>query len=171
VAGDTGRVAVGYYATTFADRPFEAGDTCPTSIPPQFSCQGKAMPEPPSTAWVYDVAVSTNAASGAPTYTQLLASDASVVPHFGDICNLGIYCDGSSTGNRSVFDSTSVYTDANGYVQAAWTDQRQDPTAQADAGSSNAQSLQVAYDEVYEACQNGGPSLLAKPPGPPVCDK
>ena len=169
VAGDAGRVAVGYYATPYADRPFEAGDSCPATVPPEFSCQGKAMAEPPSTAWVYDVAESTNAASSAPGYTQVQASDPSVVPHYGDICNLGIYCDGSSTGNRSVFDSTSVFTDANGFVQAAWSDQRSDPNAQTDAASSTAQSDQVKFDEVEAACQTGGASLLASPPGPPVC--
>ena len=169
VAGDAGRVAVGYYATSFQDRPFEAGDTCPVGVPPELSCQGKAMPEPPNTAWVYKLSESTNAASAAPSYTEVQVSDPGVVPHYGDICNLGIYCDGSSSGNRSVFDSTTVYVDRHGYVQAAWSDQRSDPTAEVDAAGSSAQSAQVAYDEVWQACQTAGPSLLVRPGGPSLC--
>jgi hypothetical protein len=169
VAGDAGRVAVIYYATSYTDHPYVNGDTCPTTVPPQTSCQGKNQPEPPGTAWVTDVAQSLNAAAATPAFTQYQVSDPGVVVHYGDICNLGIYCDGSSTGNRSLFENNTVYTDQNGYLVAGWGDQRLDPNGLSDAGQSNAQALQEAYDQIYATCQTGGPSLLANPPGRPVC--
>jgi hypothetical protein len=171
VAGSLGRVAVIFYATSYADRPYMAGDTCPATVPPETSCQGKAQPEPSSTAWVTDVSESLNATAASPKFTQYQVSDPRVVVHYGDVCNLGIYCDGSSTGNRSLFENNAVYTDQNGYVVAGWGDQRLDPNAQADAASSNAQSQQEAYDEIFSTCQVSGQSLLANPPGPPTCAK
>ncbi len=56
VAGSKGRVAVIYYRSDYAAKPYEQGDTCPTTVPPETSCQGKNQPEPPSTQWVLDVA-------------------------------------------------------------------------------------------------------------------
>jgi hypothetical protein len=117
------------------------------------------------------VAESLNANGSKPTFTQYQVSDAGVVVHYGDICNLGIYCDGSSQGNRSLFENNTVYTDRNGYLVAAWGDQRLDPTGESDAAQSNAQSLQEAYDEIFAACQLSGSSLLAHPPGPSTCGK
>ena len=161
--GSAGRVAVVYYTTTYSDRPFIKGDTCPSGVPPENPCQGKARPEPPSAKWVVDVAESTNGASAHPHFVQRQASDAGVVVHYGDICNLGIYCDGSSTGNRSLFENNSVFTDENGYLVVAWGDQRLDKQAKAEAASSSAQSLQEAHDNIYVACQDSGPSLFAHP--------
>jgi hypothetical protein len=169
VAGSSGRVAVVYYTTGYADSPYVQGDTCPTTIPPQTSCQGKAQPEPPSTTWVFDVSESFNATSSKPSFTQYQASSPRVVVHYGDICNLGIYCDGSSTGNRSLFDSSTVFTDKNGYLVLGWGDQRLDPTAESDAGQSNAQALQEAYDEIFSTCQLSGTSLFASPAGGTTC--
>ena len=170
-AGSAGRVAAIYYATTYSDQPYMAGSTCPTTVPPETSCQGKAQPDPPSTAWVTDVSESLNATSPKPTFTQYQVSDRGVTVHYGDICNLGIYCDGSSSGNRSLFENNAIFTDRNGYLITGWTDQRQDPTAQADAASSNAQTLQEAHDEIYSSCQLSGSSLVANPPGGPTCTK
>jgi hypothetical protein len=164
VAGSDGRVAVIYYTTGYADRPFMAGDTCPSGVPPENPCQGKAQPEPPSAAWVTDVAISLNAASAAPSFSQYQVSDPGVAVHYGDICNLGIYCDGSSTGNRSLFENNTVFLTRQGYLIAAWGDQRLDPHLESDAAQPNAQSLQVAYDEIYTACQSNGPSLFASTP-------
>lgn len=169
VAGSSGRVAAIYYATSYTDHPYQQGATCPTTVPPQTSCQGKNMPEPPNTQWVVDVAESLNATSATPTFTQYQVSDPGVVVHYGDICNLGIYCDGSSTGNRSLFENNSVFTDKNGYLVAAWGDQRQDKNGQANAASSSAQALQEAWDEIYTTCQTSGPSLYANPAGPTTC--
>ncbi len=107
--------------------------------------------------------------AAAPAFTEYQVSDPGVVVHYGDICNLGIYCDGSSTGNRSLFENNTVYTDHNGYLVAGWGDQRLDPNGLSDAGQSNAQARQEAYDEIFATCQTGGPSLLANPPGKPTC--
>jgi hypothetical protein len=164
VAGSNGRVAVIYYTTGYADRPFMNGDTCPSGTPPENPCQGKAQPEPPSSAWVTDVSISLDASSGSPHFTQYQVSDPGTVVHYGDICNLGIYCDGSSTGNRSMFENNSVFLDKNGYLIAAWGDQRLDPHLQSDAAQSDAQARQVAYDQIDVACQSSGPSLFASTP-------
>jgi hypothetical protein len=169
VAGSAGRVAVIYYSTGYSDSPYMAGDTCPSTLPPETSCQGKAQPEPPSTAWVTDVSESFDVTASKPKFTQYQVSDPGAVVHYGDICNLGIYCDGSSSGNRSLFENNTVFTDKNGYLVSGWGDQRLDPTAQFDAGQSNAQSLQEAYDEIFSTCQTSGQSLFANPPGPPTC--
>jgi hypothetical protein len=169
VAGSAGRVAVIYYRTSYSDQPYMAGDTCPSTVPPETSCQGKAQPEPPSTQWVTDVSESLNATASKPKFTQYQASDPGVVVHYGDICNLGIYCDGSSTGNRSLFENNTVYTDKNGYLVAGWGDQRLDPNGQADAASSSAQTAQEQYDEIFSTCQVSGQSLFANPPGPTTC--
>jgi hypothetical protein len=164
VAGSDGRVALIYYTTSYTDRPFMSGDTCPSGVPPENPCQGKARPEPPSAAWVTDVAISLNAASGSPGFTQYQVSDPGTVVHYGDICNLGIYCDGSSTGNRSMFENNTVFLDKNGYLIAAWGDQRLDPNLQSDAAQPDAQARQVAFDQIYVACQSSGSSLLASTP-------
>ncbi len=168
-AGSAGRVAVVYYTTSYADKPFTSADTCPSTVPPETSCQGKAQPEPPSTQWVLDVSQSLNANAASPSFTQYRASDRGVVVHYGDICNLGIYCDGSSAGNRSLFENNTVFPDQNGYLVAGWTDQRLDSTGGADASSASAQSEQEQYDEIFATCQVSGSSLFAHPPGPPIC--
>jgi hypothetical protein len=170
-AGSSGHVAVVYYATSYADTPYVNGDTCPTTVPPETSCQGKAQPEPPSTTWVTDVSESLNATASKPSFTQYQASDPGVVVHYGDICNLGIYCDGSSTGNRSLFENNTLFPDRNGYLVAAWGDQRLDPSGQADAAQSNAQSLQEAHDEIFATCQVSGSSLFAHPAAGTTCGK
>jgi hypothetical protein len=166
-AGSAGRVAIVYYRTDYATRPYMNGDTCPTTVPPETSCQGKNQPEPPSTQWTVQVAESTNADAVTPTFTPVQASDAGVVVHYGDICNLGIYCDGSSTGNRSLFENNTVFPDRNGQLVAAWGDQRLDPLGQQDAAQSDAQKRQVAYDEIFATAQLAGPSLIANAPAPP----
>jgi hypothetical protein len=97
-----------------------SGDSCPTTVPPETSCQGKNQPEPPSAAWRTDVAESTDAAAATPTFTQTQVSDAGVAVHYGEICNLGIHCDGSSTGNRSMFENNTVFLGAGGGRVAAW---------------------------------------------------
>ena len=162
-AGDAGRVAIGYVATSYVDRPYQAGDTCPTQVPPMTSCQGKAMPEPPSTAWQVFVAESTNATTTSPSFSEVRVSDPKVIIHYGDVCNLGIYCSGDQKGNRSLLDDNIVFIDGAGFVTYAWTDQREDPTLLADASGSNADSNQRKWDQVYTACQTSGPSLYAKP--------
>jgi hypothetical protein len=160
-AGSNGRVAVVYYRTDYATRPFQSGDTCPPpSVPPATSCQGKNQPEPPSTPWVLDVAQSTNASSAQPSFTQVQASDTGTVVHYGDICNLGIYCDGSSTGNRSLFENNTLFPDLGGNLIAAWGDQRLDPLGASDAAQSDAQARQVAYDEIFATKQASGPRLF-----------
>jgi LPXTG-motif cell wall-anchored protein len=169
VAGDAGRVAVVYYATSYTDHPYQAGSTCPTTVPPETSCQGKNMPEPPNTKWVVDVAESLDATAASPTFTQYQVSDPGVVVHYGDICNLGIYCDGSSTGNRSLFENNTVFTDKFGYLVVGWGDQRLDKSAATDAASSSAQTSQEAFDEIFTTCQTAGPSLYAHPAGPSTC--
>jgi hypothetical protein len=92
-----------------------------------------------------------------------------VVVHYGDICNLGIYCDGSSTGNRSLWDATGIFTDLAGYVTFTWTDQRADTSGQYDAAQGDAQARQAQWDEVYTACQTGGTPLLKSATGPAAC--
>lgn len=169
VAGSAGRVAVIYYATRYSDHPYTAKDKCPTTVPPETSCQGKAKPEPPSTKWFTVVAVTLNATAKKPTFKHYRVSGRGVVVHYGDICNLGIYCDGSSKGNRSLFENNTVFTDKHGYLVAAWGDQRRDPHGASDARKSNAQSRQEKYDEIFVACQSGGQSLFAHPLGLPTC--
>jgi hypothetical protein len=163
VAGSAGRVAVIYYRSSYATRPYESGDACPVGAPPQTSCQGKNQPEPPSAQWVTDVALSTNADSATPGFDRAQASDPGVVIHYGDICNLGIYCDGSSTGNRSLFENNTAFADPSGHLVAAWGDQRLDPQGASDAASPNAQSLQVAHDEIFATRELSGPSLFSAP--------
>lgn len=172
VAGSAGRVALIYFRSSYATRPYESGDTCPTTVPPQTSCQGKNQPEPPSAQWTTEVALSTNADSSSPSFDQVQASDPGVVVHYGDICNLGIYCDGSSTGNRSLFENNTLFLNRSGYLVAGWSDQRLDPTGATDAASSNAQNLQVAHEEVFATTELAGPRLLssqAKTISPPPC--
>ncbi len=165
-AGSAGRVAVVYYRTDYATRPFENGDTCPPpGAPPETSCQGKNQPEPPSAAWTLDVAQSTNATSVHPDFNQVQASDPRVVVHYGDVCNLGIYCDGSSTGNRSLFENNTVFPDSRGHLVAAWGDQRLDPKGAQDAAQSNAQNLQLMYGEIFATSQRSGSPLYVVPPG------
>jgi LPXTG-motif cell wall-anchored protein len=172
VAGDSGRVALIYYKTSYADTPFEAGATCPSGVPPQNPCQGKAKPEPPSAAWVLNVSETLDAQSAHPSFVTVTASDPGVVTHYGDICNLGIYCDGSTTGNRSMYENTTLFLDRNGYLVAAWTDQRADPHLEKDAGAGmNAQADQLAYDRIWSTCQVAGPSLYAHPAGPTECGR
>ncbi|HWE58286.1 MAG TPA: hypothetical protein VG228_01225, partial [Solirubrobacteraceae bacterium] len=166
-AGSAGRVALIYYRTGYATKPYMNGDTCPTTVPPETSCQGKNQPEPPSAAWTTEVAQSIDAAAAQPHFSQVQVSDPGVVVHYGDICNLGIYCDGSSTGNRSLFENNTVFPNAGGNLVAAWGDQRLDPRGQQDAGQSNAQSLQVAYDEIFATSQISGRSLFATASGTP----
>jgi hypothetical protein len=148
-----------------------AGSGCSTGVPPETACQGKNQPEPPSTQWVLDIARSTNATSETPRFTQVQASDKGVVVHYGDICNLGIYCDGSSTGNRSMYENNTVFPDAKGRLVVAWTDQRLDSQGQMDAAQSDAQTRQLAYDEVFATSQRGGPSLYPAPPTPPPSNR
>jgi hypothetical protein len=150
-----------YYRSSYATRPYESGDTCPTTVPPETSCQGKNQPEPPSSQWATDVAVSTNADSSSPSFDQAQASDPGVVVHYGDICNLGIYCDGSSTGNRSLFENNTLFLNSSGYLVAGWGDQRLDPQGAADAAQPNAQTLQVAHEEVFATSQLSGPRLVS----------
>jgi hypothetical protein len=162
VAGSAGRVAVIYYYTSYTDHPYVKGDSCPVGgVPPETSCQGKNKPEPPGTTWVTDVSESLDATAAHPTVRYQQVSDPGVVVHYGDICNLGIYCDGSSTGNRSLFENNTLFVGRKGYLMAGWGDQRLDPHARKDAASSSAQSLQEAYDEIYTAYQKGGPTLFA----------
>jgi hypothetical protein len=163
-AGSAGRVTIVYYRTDFATRPYMNGDTCPTTVPPETSCQGRNQPEPPSTQWTVDVAESTNTNGASPSFTQIQASDAGVVVHYGDIWNLGIYCDGSSTGNRSLFENNTAFPDRNGPLVAAWGDQRLDPLGQQDAAQSDAQRRRVAYDQIFATAQLSGPSLNANAP-------
>ena len=167
VAGSPGRVALVYYGTDYSTTPYQSGATCPAGAPPETSCQGKNQPEPPSTKWALDVSESTDANSAQPHFTQVQVSDPGVIVHYGDICNLGIYCDGSSTGNRSLFENNTVFLDSNGQMVVAWGDQRLDPHAAQDAASANAQKLQVAYDEIFATGQRTGPSLVAPAPGVP----
>lgn len=165
-AGSAGRVALIYYSTDYPAKPFMSGETCPTTVPPETSCQGKNQPEPPSAQWVVDVAESTNADRAEPQFTQVQASDAGTVTHYGDICNLGIYCDGSSTGNRSLFENNTVYPDASGDLVAGWGDQRLDPQGAQDAAQSDAQSRQVAYDQIFATKQRSGELLFASGTNP-----
>jgi hypothetical protein len=174
VAGSTGRVAVVYYTTGYAARPFENGDSCPPpGVPPETSCQGKNQPEPPSTQWVLSVAESINAMHAQPQFTQMQGSDAGTDVHYGDICNLGIYCDGSSNGNRSLFENNTLFTDTGGYLLAAGGDQRLDPQGEKDAGyqpsgptdTNTPQSLQLAYEQIFATRQRSGPSLFLSPSG------
>lgn len=160
VAGSSGHVAVIYYRTSYATRPYENGDTCPITVPPETSCQGKNQPEPPSTEWTTDIALSTNADAASPSFDRVQASDPGVVVHFGDICNLGIYCDGSSSGNRSLFENNTLFLNKAGNLVAAWGDQRLDPQGESDAAQSDAQSRQVAYDEIFATSQVSGAPLL-----------
>jgi hypothetical protein len=164
VAGSAGRVAVIYYRSSYATHPYENGDTCPTTVPPETSCQGKNQPEPPSSQWTTNVAVSTNADTSSPGFDQVQVSDPGVVVHYGDICNLGIYCDGSSTGNRSLFENNTLFLNGSGDLVAGWGDQRLDPQGASDAAQSNAQSLQVAHEEVFATSQLSGPRLLSSAP-------
>jgi hypothetical protein len=165
VAGSAGRVAVIYYtATNYSTQPYTKGAMCPVGAPPETSCQGKNQPQPPSTKWVLDVAESINAVSAHPRFTQVQVSTPGVVVHYGDICNLGIYCDGSSTGNRSMYENNSIFLDKSGHLVAAWTDQRLDPHGEQDAKSSNAQKLQLAHDEIFVARQVSGPLLTSTAP-------
>jgi hypothetical protein len=166
-AGSAGRVALIYYRTDYQAKPYMNGDTCPTTVPPETSCQGKNQPEPPSAAWTTQVAESIDATAAQPHFSQVQVSDPGVVVHYGDICNLGIYCDGSSTGNRSLFENNTVFPDLSGNIVAAWTDQRLGTLPQHDAAQSNAQTLQLAYDQIYATRQISGPLLYATPPGPP----
>jgi hypothetical protein len=160
-AGNAGRVALIYYSTGYAAKPYMSGDPCPTTVPPETSCQGKNQPEPPSTQWVVHVAESTNADSGQPQFERVQASDAGTVVHYGDICNLGIYCDGSSSGNRSLFENNTLFPDPSGNLIAAWGDQRLDPQGAQDAAQSDAQSRQVAYDQIFATKQRSGAVLFA----------
>jgi hypothetical protein len=125
------------------------------------------MPEPASAAWYAYVSVSYNASSSTPAFSEDQVSGA--VIHYGDVCNLGIYCDGSNTGNRSLWDATQVFTDLAGYVTYTWTDQRADASGQYDAAQSDAQKLQAQWDQVYTACQTGGTPLLKSAAGPAAC--
>jgi hypothetical protein len=174
VAGAAGRVAISYFDTSYSTTPYTSGASCPHGAPPETSCQGKNQPEPPSTQWIFDVAESVDANAAVPHFAQVQASDAGVVVHYGDMCNLGIYCDGSSTGNRSMYENTTVFPEPDGRLVAAWTDQRLDTTGAKDAAQSNAQSLQVAHDEIFATTEKSGPplfgSLLApKPPAASHC--
>ena len=164
VAAGAGHVSIIYYSTSYATHPYMSGDTCPTTAPPETSCQGKNQPEPPSASWVTDIATSTDAASPTPHFAVAQASDPGVVVHYGDICNLGIYCDGSSTGNRSMFENNSVFLNHAGAAVAVWGDQRLDPHGLQDAGQSDAQKLQLAYDEIF-----GTTELSAAPAPRPRC--
>jgi hypothetical protein len=161
-AGSRGRVALVYYtATNYSTQPYTKGATCPFGVPPETSCQGKNQPEPPNTKWVLDVSESINATSAHPRFSEVQASTPGVVVHYGDICNLGIYCDGSSTGNRSMYENNAIFPDQQGDLVVAWTDQRLDPHGEQDAAnSSNAQTLQLAYDEIFATRQISGPPLF-----------
>ena len=167
VAGDAGRVAIAWMGTSFDSQPYETGDMCPTNVPPQHTCAGKPKPQSPDSPWYVYVAQSVNGASGRPRFNTVRVSDA--VGHYGDYCTLGIYCDSSSTGNRSLLDAMTIFTDAGGYLQVGWTDQREDPNGLADAADPKAGQKQGAFDQIYTACQTGGPSLFAHPKKPSSC--
>ncbi|MHB8512746.1 MAG: hypothetical protein ACYDCC_11260 [Actinomycetota bacterium] len=169
VAGDSGRIALAWVGTSFDSQPYLATDTCPMNTPPELSCAGKPKPQAPDSAWYTYVAQSTDATSSHPHFNIVRVSDKII--HYGDYCTLGIYCDGSSTGNRSLLDAITIFLDAGGYVQVAWTDQREGATDKADAAKSNADKLQSAYDEIYTACQSSGPSLYLHPTEGPSCTK
>ena len=158
VAGDAGHVAVGYIGTPISTRPFTTDDTCPSEVPPLTSCAGKAMPVPPGAPWYAYVSMSTAGISSS-AFNEVRVSDRGVVIHYGDVCNLGIYCAGDQSTNRSLLDATKVFLDPKGRVCYAWTDQRQDPNLRADAEGSNAQAKQQPYDQVFTACQVSGEQL------------
>jgi hypothetical protein len=113
---------------------------------------------PPRAPWYAYVSINTAAGSGG-AFTEVRVSDPGVVIHYGDVCNLGIYCAGDQSTNRSLFDATKVFLDPKGRVCYAWTDQRRDPKPRADAKGSNAQAKQQPYDQVFTACQVSGEQL------------
>lgn len=86
-----GQLAVGYFQTT-------NGVTDPNDV------NGK---------WTYTTAESSNANSASPTFSY-----ADVNPgfdyHNGAICNGGVLCSGSGSGDRSLLDFTSATIDASG---------------------------------------------------------
>ncbi|MHB8513490.1 MAG: hypothetical protein ACYDCC_15135 [Actinomycetota bacterium] len=168
VAGDSGRLAVAWVGTDFDTQPYTSQDTCPANAPfVEHVCAGKPKPQPASAAWRTYVAESLDATSNHPTFKVAQASDAII--DYGDFCTIGIYCDGSSSGNRSLLDNISIFIDDAGYVQVAWTDNRLDPHLESDAASANAQSLQGSYSEIFASCQISGPSLYVHPRSGPSC--
>jgi hypothetical protein len=163
VAGDAGRIAVLYIRTPAETGPFMNNATCPdVSIP---ACDGKPKPIPATAPWYTYLAESTDAnAAAGPTFTEVRVSDPGVAIHYGDNCNLGIYCS-VTHGNRTLLDAISVFTDRAGYLQALWTDQREDPNEQKDNEGSGTRR----FDQVYYACQTAGTPLYAEPRGPSIC--
>ena len=162
VAGDAGRIAVEYIRSPLETGPFQHNATCPSVTIP--ACDGKPRPMPPSAPWATYVAESLNAGASTPTFSEVQVSDPGVAIHYGDNCNLGIYCSATG-GNRTLLDAISVFVDRAGYLQLLWTDQREDPNELAD----NAGSGTRRFDQVYYACQSGGTPLYAVPLGAPVC--
>ncbi|MFN2611240.1 MAG: hypothetical protein ABR507_10290 [Actinomycetota bacterium] len=168
-AGDAGRIGIGYYQTDFVTKPFMVGETCPSSFRGIVACGGKPHPQPPDTPWKTMGAISVNADSANPTFEEAQASDSGVVVHYGDACNVGIFCSGGADGNRSLLDATAGFVDLAGRFVFGWTDQREDPQALAHSSSTNATQDQGLRDRVYMACEASGPSLLASPTGPSIC--
>jgi hypothetical protein len=122
-------VAVIFYATSYADRPYMAGDTCPP--PSRLRPRARARRSPSRLDRLGDRHVRKPERDRREHQVHAVSGvRPRVVVDYGDVCNLGIYCDGSSTGNRSLFENNAVYTDQSAYLVAGWGDQRLDPSTQ-----------------------------------------
>ena len=100
VAGDPGRVAIVYYATT---------DPTP----------GETGPGSPNALWYPYIAISTNAMDPNPTWTQVQVDEH--LMHRGEICDQGTFC-AVVLGDRSLLDFLDVDIDTDGRLYIAYNE-------------------------------------------------
>ncbi|MEY2402597.1 MAG: hypothetical protein QOD38_148 [Acidimicrobiaceae bacterium] len=101
-----GQLALGYFHTT----------------------NDKTDPNDVDSEWTYTVALSTDAASGTPSFTTT-DIQAGHIFHKGDICNQGILC---IEGDRSLLDFSAATVDGHGCVIYTWAGHT-DPGQETDA--------------------------------------
>lgn len=158
VAGDRGRIDVIFLGTSVKNVPATPQNkvTYDGSDPNKPNCLpekgpgihgvrflGKPCLLPPSTQWYIYLAQSLNAAFSAPTFTQQKLR--SGVMHRGDICTLGIFCEGDD--NRDLADVNDIKIDASGGAQIAYTYESYPSTG--------------PRTEIDFQCQQSGPGLYA----------
>ena len=140
VAGDAGRIAVGYYGSTVnagtpdAVKPGQGGWSPYVAVSTDALCQWDANP-----------------CRNGPAFTQSRISDH--INQDDNICTSGTAC-AATMGNRNLADYFALHLDPKGHLIAVWSD----------AYNKQTDGTLVGWPTVVTARQASGPSLYAGQP-------